>query len=195
VIARIRGELVVRELERVEVMTSGGVAYEAFIPHSVFERLPRLGEEVTLRTYQVVREDSVTLYGFLEDVERTVFHRLLGANGVGPRLALALVGALGAASVVRAIRERNAAVLTSVSGVGKKTGERIVLDLSGKMDDIILPTAGVGARAPGMEEALRALGALGVTQADADRALRAVVAEQGPLPAPDLIRQALARLK
>jgi holliday junction DNA helicase RuvA len=82
-----------------------------------------------------------------------------------------------------------------VSGVGKKTGERIVLDLSGKMDDIILPTAGVGARAPGMEEALRALGALGVTQADADRALRAVVAEQGPLPAPDLIRQALARLK
>jgi holliday junction DNA helicase RuvA len=195
VIARIKGELVVRELERVEVMTSGGVAYEAFIPHSVFERLPRLGEEVTLRTYQVVREDAITLYAFLEDVERTVFQRLLGANGVGPRLALALVGALGAASVVRAIRERNAAVLTSVSGVGKKTGERIVLDLSGKMDDIILPTAGVGARAPGMEEALRALGALGVTQADADRALRAVVAEQGPLPAPDLIRQALARLK
>jgi Holliday junction DNA helicase RuvA len=195
VIARIRGELVVRELERVEVMTSGGVAYEAHIPHSVFERLPRLGEEVTLRTYQVVREDSVTLYGFLEDVERTVFQRLLTANGVGPRLALAMVGALGAASVVRAVRERNAALLTSVSGVGKKTAERIVLDLSGKMDDILLPTTGIGARTPGMEEALRALGALGVTQPDADRALRAVIAEQGALPAPELIRHALARLK
>jgi holliday junction DNA helicase RuvA len=195
VIARIRGELVVRELERVEVMTGGGVAYEAFIPHSVFERLPRLGEEVTLRTMQVVREDSVTLYGFLEDVERTVFQRLLTANGVGPRLALAMVGALGAASVVRAVRERNSALLTSVSGVGKKTAERIVLDLSGKMDDIILPAAGVGARAPGMEEALRALGALGVTQPDADRALRAVIAEQGALPAPELIRHALARLR
>jgi holliday junction DNA helicase RuvA len=194
-IARIRGELVVRDLERVEVMTSGGVAYEAFIPHSVFERLPRLGEQVTLRTYQVVREDAITLYGFLEDVERTVFQRLLGANGVGPRLALALVGALGAASVVRAVRERNAAMLTSVSGVGKKTAERIVLDLSGKMDDIILPMAGPGARAPGMDEAMRALGALGVTQAEAEKALRAVVQEQGSLPAPELIRQALARLK
>jgi holliday junction DNA helicase RuvA len=195
VIARIRGELVMRELERVEVMTPGGVAYEAFIPHSVFERLPRLGEEVTLRTHQVVREDAVTLYAFLEEVERTVFQRLLTANGVGPRLALALVGALGAASVVRAVRERNAALMTSVSGVGKKTAERIVLDLSGKLDDIILPTAGVGARVPGMDEALRALGALGVSQADADRALRGVIAEQGSLPAPELIRHALARLK
>jgi holliday junction DNA helicase RuvA len=195
VIARIRGELVVRDLERVEVATPGGVTYEAHIPHSVFERLPRLGEEVTLRTYQVVREDSVTLYGFLDDVERTVFQRLLGANGVGPRLALSMVGALGAVSVVRAIRERNAAMLTSVSGVGKKTAERIVLDLSGKMDDIILPSAGLAARAPGMDEAMRALGALGVTQPDADRALRAVIAELGSLPAPELIRQALARLK
>ena len=168
-IARIRGELMVRELERVEVMTPGGVAYEAFIPHSVFERLPRLGEEVTLRTFQVVREDAVTLYGFLEDVERVVFQRLLAANGVGPRLALAMVGALGAQSVVRAVREKNAAVF--------------------------LPTAGVGARAPGMEEAMRALGALGVTQPDADRALRAVVQEHGSLPAPELIRHALARLK
>ena len=194
-IARIRGELMVRELERVEVMTPGGVAYEAFIPHSVFERLPRLGEEVTLRTFQVVREDAVTLYGFLEDVERAVFQRLLAANGVGPRLALAMVGALGAQSVVRAVREKNAAVLTSVSGVGRKTAERIVLDLSGKLDDIVLPTAGVGARAPGMEEAMRALGALGVTQPDADRALRAVVQEHGSLPAPELIRHALARLK
>lgn len=194
-ISRIRGELVVRDLERVEVLTAGGVGYELFIPHSVFERLPRLGEEVMLRAYQVVREDAVTLYGFLEDVERVVFQRLLGASGVGPRLALALVGSLGAASVVRAVRERNAAALTSVSGVGKKTAERIVLDLTGKLDDVSLPTTGVGARAPGMEEAMRALGALGVSQADAERALRAAMQEGGQLPAPELIRRALAQLK
>jgi Holliday junction DNA helicase RuvA len=195
VIARVRGELVVRELERVEVFTPGGVCYEILIPNSVFERLPKLGEQVTLRTYQIVREDALILYGFLEDVERVVFAKLLGANGVGPRLALSLVGALGAQSVVRAIRERNSAALVSVSGVGKKTAERIVLDLTGKLDDILLSPAGVGARAPGMEEAMRALGALGVLQADAERAIRSVVQEHGNLPAPELIRQALTRLK
>ena len=194
-IARIRGELVVRDLERVEVMTAGGVCYEVLIPNSVFERLPKLGEQVTLRTFQIVREDALLLYGFLEDVERVVFAKLLTANGVGPRLALSMVGALGAVSVVRAIREKNSAALTSVSGVGKKTADRIVLDLAGKLDDVALAPAGVGARAPGMEEALRALGALGVVQADAERAIRNVVQEQGNLPAPELIRQALTRLK
>jgi Holliday junction DNA helicase RuvA len=195
VIARIRGELVVRDLERVEVMTPGGVCYEVLIPNSVFERLPKLGEEVTLRTYQIVREDALILYGFLEDVERVVFARLLGANGVGPRLALSLVGALGAQSVVRAIRDKNAAALTSVSGVGKKTADRIVLDLAGKLDDILLAPSGVGSRAPGMEEAMRALGALGVVQADAERAIRGVMQENANLTAPELIRQALTRLK
>jgi Holliday junction DNA helicase RuvA len=195
VIARIRGELVMRDLERVEVMTPGGVCYEILIPNSVFERLPKLGEEVTLRTYQIVREDALILFGFIEDVERTVFARLLTANGVGPRLAMAMVGALGATSVVRAIREKNVAALVSVSGVGKKTAERIVLDLTGKLDDVALSPAGVGARAPGVEEAMRALGALGVTQADADRAIRLAVQDLGQLPAPQLIREALARLK
>ncbi len=194
-IARVRGELLVRDLERVEVMTPGGVCYEILIPHSVFERLPKVGEQVTLRTFQIVREDALILYGFLEDVERTVFSKLLGANGVGPRLALSLVGALGATSVVRAIRERDSAALVSVSGVGKKTAERIILDLTGKLDDVVLAPAGVGARAPGMDEALRALGALGVVQAEAERAIRAVVQEHGNLPAPELIRQALTRLK
>jgi Holliday junction DNA helicase RuvA len=195
VIARVRGELVVRELERVEVFTPGGVCYEILIPNSVFERLPKLGEQVTLRTYQIVREDALILFGFIEDVERTVFARLLTANGVGPRLAMAMVGALGATSVVRAIREKNAVALTSVSGVGKKTAERIVLDLTGKLDDVALSPAGVGSRAPGVEEAMRALGALGVTQADADRAIRLAVQDLGQLPAPQLIREALARLK
>jgi Holliday junction DNA helicase RuvA len=195
VIARIRGELVVRDLERVEVMTAGGVCYEVQIPNSVFERLPKLGEQVTLRTYQIVREDAHLLFGFLEDVERVVFMRLLSANGVGPRLALSTVGALGAASVVRAIREKNSVALTSVSGVGKKTAERIVLELAGKMDDIALAPAGVGVRAPGVEEAMRALGALGVVMADAERAVRGVIQDAGHLPAPELIKQALARLK
>jgi len=193
VISRVRGELVLRDLERVEVMTAAGVAYEVFIPTSVFERLPRLGEEVTLRTYHLVREDAQLLFGFLEEVERTVFSRLLGATGVGPRLALGLLSAMSAEQLVRAVRNRDVAVLTAVSGVGKKTAERIAIELSGKLDDIAFAPSALGARVPGLEEALRALVALGVTQPDADRAVRAVVAEHGALSAPELIRHALAR--
>jgi Holliday junction DNA helicase RuvA len=194
-ISRVRGELIVRDLERVEVMTSGGVAYEISIPTTVFERLPRLGEQVTIRTYHLVREDAVMLFGFLDDTEKTVFTRLLAVNMVGPRLALGLLSALTAEQVVRAVRERNAAALTAVSGVGKKTGERIVLELTGKLDDIAFASSALGQRAPAAEEALRALTALGVTTADADRAVRSVVQEKGSLSAPELIREALARLK
>jgi Holliday junction DNA helicase RuvA len=193
-ITRIRGELLVRDLERVEVMTSGGVGYEISIPTTVFERLPRLGEQVTIRTYHLVREDAVMLFGFLDDTEKTVFTRLLSINGVGPRLALAMLSSMTAESVVRAVRERNAA-LTAVSGVGKKTAERVVLELTGKLDDIAFAAGALGQRAPAAEEALRALTALGVTQQDADRAVRAVIQEKGSLSAPDLIREALGRLK
>lgn len=194
-ITRIRGELLVRDLERVEVMTSGGVAYEIAIPTTVFERLPRLGEQVTIRTYHLVREDAVMLFGFLDDTEKTVFTRLLSINGVGPRLALAMLSSMTAESVVRAVRERNVAALTAVSGVGKKTAERVVLELTGKLDDIAFAAGALGQRAPAAEEALRALTALGVTQADADRAVRGVIQEKGSLSAPEMIREALARLK
>jgi Holliday junction DNA helicase RuvA len=194
-ISRVRGELIVRDLERVEVMTQGGVGYEIAIPTTVFERLPRLGEQVTIRTYHLVREDAVMLFGFLDETERTVFTRLLSINGVGPRLALALLSALTAEQVVRAVRNRDAAVLTAVSGVGKKTAERIVLELTGKLDDLAFAPSALGQRAPAAEEALRALTALGVTVSDADRAVRAAIQEKGSLSAPDLIREALARLK
>ena len=192
-IARVHGELIVRDLERVEVMTPGGVAYEIAIPTTVFERLPKLGEKVTLRTYHLVREDAVMLFGFVDGTEKTVFVRLLAINGVGPRLALAILSALTAEQLVRAVRDRNAAAVTVVPGVGKKTAERIVLELTGKLDDIGF--AAGPARTPGTEEAMRALTALGVTATDAERAVRRVIEEKGTLPAPELIREALARMK
>lgn len=194
-ISRVRGELMVRDLERVEVMTSGGIGYEIAIPTTVFERLPRLGEQVTLRTYHLVREDAVMLFGFLDETEKTVFIRLLTINGVGPRLALGMLSSMSAESVVRAVRERNVAALTAVSGVGKKMAERVVLELTGKLDDIAFAAGALGQRAPAAEEALRALTALGVTQTDADRAVRAVIQEKGSLSAPEMIREALGRLK
>jgi Holliday junction DNA helicase RuvA len=193
-ISRIRGELVLRDLERVELMTSGGVAYEIHIPTTVFERLPRLGEQVTLRTFQVVREDAHILFGFLEDVERVVFSRLLAASGVGPRLALGLMSAMNVEMLVRSVRNRDVAALTAVSGVGKKTAERIAVELSNKLVDLAFAPSAMGSRSPAVEDALRALIALGITQGDADRAVRAVVGERGnEVAAPELIRLALAR--
>jgi Holliday junction DNA helicase RuvA len=193
-ISRVRGELILRDLERVEVLTAGGVAYEVHIPTTVFERLPRLGEEVTLRTFHLVREDAQLLFGFLEEVERTVFSRLLAASGVGPRLALGLLSAMSAERLVHAIRNRDVASLTAVSGVGKKTAERIAVELSNKLDDLAFAPSGLAARTPGIDEALRALVALGITQGDAERAVRAVATERGnDLTSAELIRLALAK--
>lgn len=194
-ISRIHGTLLVREMDRIEVLTSGGVGYEVSIPLPVFERLPRAGEPVELRIVQVVREDAIQLFGFLDDTERMVFNRLLGTQGVGPRLALALLSSLPAERLVFAVRERNAAALTAVSGVGKKTAERLILELSGKLDDIPLRRAGVGRGEPGIDEAVRALTVLGFSPADAGRAVHEAVGENEAVSAQELIRLALARVR
>lgn len=192
-ISRIRGTLLVREINRAEVMTPGGVAYEMEIPTTVYERLPRPGEEVELRTMLVIREDAQLLFGFLEDNERALFTRLIGATGVGPKLAISLLSALPGAALVRAIRDRNLAVLTGVSGVGKKTAERLSVELAGKLDDLAFASSGLAQQAPGVEEALRALVVLGMNALEAENAVRAVIQDRGPLPAQELIRAALAR--
>ncbi|MEW5930417.1 MAG: Holliday junction branch migration protein RuvA [Gemmatimonadota bacterium] len=192
-ISRVRGVLLAREINRAEVMTPGGVAYEMEIPTTVYERLPRPGEEVELRTLLVIREDAQLLFGFLEDNERALFTRLIGATGVGPKLAISLLSALPGAALVRAIRDRNLAVLTGVSGVGKKTAERLSVELAGKLDDLAFASSGLAQQAPGVEEALRALVVLGMNALEAENAVRAVIQDRGPLPAQELIRAALAR--
>ena len=193
-ISRLRGTLLLRELDRVEVLTQGGEGYEVSIPRSVFEGLPPAGAEVELRTFQVVREDAVMLFGFLEESDRVVFGRLLTASGVCPRLALTLLSALPAPKLVRAIRERDITALTAVAGVGKKTAERLSLDLASRFDDIAVASA-PSAGGPGVEEALRALTVLGFSPGDVDRAVREVLQEGKPGDTQDLIRAALLRLR
>ena len=131
-IARVAGKLVAKELDRVEIFTSGGVAYELSIPLGVYETLPRVGEQAELHTHLVVREDAFLLFGFATVNEKRVFQRLLTANGVGPSLALGLLSTLSAERLVRAIREKDIATLQGVPRVGKKKAERLVLDLSDK---------------------------------------------------------------
>src|SRR5207247_7056892 len=145
-ISQLSGHLVAKDLDRVEIMTSGGVAYELSIPLSVYETLPRTGEAVSLFTELVVKEDGWQLFGFASTFERSVFQRVLGAKGVGPALALGMLSTLSAERVVRAIRERDLLTLQSVPRVGRKKAEQLVLDLADKLDDVQAATPGGLAR-------------------------------------------------
>ena len=195
-IAQIAGRLVAKDLERVEVMTNGGVGYELSIPLGVYETLPRTGEDVTLHTHLVVRDDGWLLFGFANVTERRVFQKLLTANGVGPALALGLLSHLSAERLVRALREKDIVTLQSVPRVGRKKAERLVLDLADKLDDLPAETlGGVRPEGAGADDAIRALVSLGYTTADAEKAVRGALDAGGRgIPAPELIRSALARL-
>ncbi len=134
-IARLKGTLAAKGIDRVEIMTAGGVGYELLIPLSVLESLPRVGEEVSLHTALIVKEDAWQLYGFGGAEDRMLFNTLLGASGVGGALALGLISALGSGRVVRAIRDRDFATLQGVPRVGKKVAERLCVELGDKMKD------------------------------------------------------------
>lgn len=196
-ISRVRGKLVRRDLNSIEVMTSGGVAYELLIPLTVFERLPREGGEVELRTYHVVREDAQELYGFLENSERVLFGRLLSASGVGPRLALNMLSTLTPDRLVTAITMKDIASLKRIPGLGTKKAERLVLELADRLDDVAVVSARAGA-APGAgastEEAVHALVALGYNAGEATAAVRKALDEEGKLMGIDLIKAALAKV-
>ena len=189
-IASLRGTLAVRDPSGIVVETAGGVGYLVEVPLGTFARLPAVGAEVRLLTELVVREDAWMLFGFDGLIERAVFRRLMGAAGVGARLALAILSTLGAERTVRAVRDKDLAVLASVSGIGRKKAERIVLELGDRMDD--LPAA---APVPSpAADAVRALVALGYPAAQADAAVRAAADSGGTLETAALVRRALTDL-
>jgi Holliday junction DNA helicase RuvA len=197
VISRVRGTLVRRDLNSVEVMTSGGVAYEIQIPLTVYERLPREGQDVELRTHHVVREDSQELFGFIENSERALFGRLLSASGVGPRLALNMLSTLTPDRLVAAITARDIATLKRIPGLGAKKAERLVLELADRLDDVLVVGGVSGAaagRPAGTDEAVGALVALGYNAAEASAAVRKALDEEGKLIGIDLIKAALAKV-
>lgn len=184
-IAHLRGRLAAKSADRVVVETAGGVGYEVTVPLGVMERLPGAGAEVTLATELVVREDGWSLYGFLDESERRFFQRLTSVSGVGPKLAVAVMSALGVERGARAVREKNIALLSSVSGIGKKTAERLALELGDKVNEFVDGGGGANGTAPplatGAEAALKALERLGYTTAEADRAVRQALANDGGL--------------
>jgi Holliday junction DNA helicase RuvA len=191
-ITALSGILAHHEASQLVVQTDGGVGYLVNAPLGVMERLPPVGGRVTLFTELVVREDTWSLYGFDRVGERTVFQRLLGASGFGPRLALALISSLGADRVVRSVRSRDLAALATVPGIGRKKAERLVLELQDKFDDAPLASATPAPLGPA-EEAVKALTGLGYAPAQADAAVRAAVAN-GVTGTAAVIRAALKSL-
>ncbi|UCD24862.1 MAG: Holliday junction branch migration protein RuvA [Gemmatimonadota bacterium] len=191
-IAAVFGRLVSKSGDRVVVATAGGVSYEIAVPLGVLERLPAQGLEVELNTVPIVREDGWSLYGFDDVGERIVFQRLLAVNGVGPRLALAIVSTLGN-RVVKVLKEGDIAALCTVPGVGRKTAERIALELKDKLRDIAPAGDAHAVTVPG-EQAVMALINLGYSSGDADRAVRAILSQTGSGDTAELIRGALQTL-
>ncbi len=198
-IARLTGTLAAKGIDRIEIMTAGGVGYELLIPLSVLESLPRAGETVTLHTALVVKEDGWLLFGFGDAHDRALFHTLLGASGVGPSLALGLISALGSGRVVRAIRDRDLTTLQGVPRVGKKIAERLCVELGDKMKDFAGAESSTGpaGKAEGVAaDAVRALVALGYATNDAEKAVRSALEHGGAKNATaDVIRSALAVLQ
>ena len=189
-IARLRGTIGARSGDLVTIGTAGGVSYEVAVPIGVLERLPPAGQEVHLHTVLVVREDGWLLFGFDAPEDRVVFQRLLSASGVGPRLALSLMSSLGGDRVVKAVKQSDIAALCTVSGVGKKKAERMVLELKDRMRDLAVEggVAGVGSAG---DQAIKALVRLGYAPGEADGAVRSVLATNGTAQAPEVIRGAL----
>ncbi len=183
-IGRVVGTLADKSPPQIVVMAHG-VGYEIDVPMSTFCNLPRVGEPVELFTHLVVREDAHLLFGFLTSGERVAFRQLLRVSGVGPKVALAVLSGLSVDDLAAAVATEDAARLTRVPGIGKKTAERLLLELRDKLPGA-LPQA--KAAAPHGPDLLNALLALGYNDREASAATRGLAPD---LPLADAIRQAL----
>ena len=171
-----------------------GVGYELEASMSTFYQLPEIGESVVIHTHMVVREDAQLLYGFHALSERTMFRQLIRISGVGPKLALSILSGMSAADFTRCIMESDSKALTRLPGVGKKTAERLVIELKDRLDDGVapgVPAAGVesiAARSP-VNDAVSALISLGYKAQQASQLIRDI--DTADLSTEEIIRQAL----
>lgn len=190
-IARLVGELAGKSPPYVLVDVHG-VGYEVQVPMSTFYNLPELGAKVTLLTQFIVREDAQLLFGFLTAGERESFRELIKISGVGPRIALALLSGLSTEELASAVAAQEAGRLVKVPGIGKKTAERLLLELKGKLG-ADLGTAGGAAHGDASSDILNALLALGYSEKEAALALKQVPAGSGVSDGIKLALKALSK--
>lgn len=168
-----------------------GVGYEVDVPMSTFFNLPGLGEKVTLLTHFVVREDAQLLFGFLTAEERATFRELVKISGVGPRTALSILSGLSVAELAQAVSQQQAGRLVKVPGIGKKTAERLLLELKGKLGPDLGAPAQVASDA--QADIVQALVALGYSEKEAGASLKALPADVGVSEGIKLALKALSR--
>ncbi len=188
-IGRLAGTLIGKQPPTV-VIDVQGVGYEVDVPMSTFYQLPGNGAKVILHTQMIVREDAHLLYGFASEGERQAFRQLVRVSGIGPRTALSVLSGMTVDELYQTIASQDALRLTRVPGIGRKTAERLLLELKDKLAPASGPL-GVSAEASARSDALNALVALGYNEREASAALAKVDAA---LPAGDAIRQALRQL-
>lgn len=174
-IGRIKGILLQKNPPQL-LVDCQGVGYEIDVPMSTYYHLPALGEQVTLFTHLAVREDAHVLYGFGTLDERTLFKQLIRISGVGARIALALLSGLSVSDMAQAVALQDATRLTRIPGIGKKTAERLLLELKGKLDSPALSAASGGAGSDSVADIQNALLALGYSERETLSALKQVPA-------------------
>ena len=190
-IGRLTGVLLEKNPPQVLVDVSG-VGYEVEVPMSTFYNLPQTGERVTLHTQFIVREDAQLLYGFATDRERATFRQLLKVNGIGAKSALGILSGLSVEDLAQAITLQEPSLLTRIPGIGKKTAERLLLELKDKLGfEASLPSAGGASASNGGHDTLNALLALGYNEREALAAVKQLPAD---ISVSDGIRQALKTL-
>jgi len=190
-IGRLSGLLAEKSPPQVLVDVQG-VGYEVDVPMSTFYNLPGIGERVTLLTHFVVREDAQLLFGFLTGSERAAFRELVKISGVGPRTALAILSGLSVSELAQAVSQQDGARLVKVPGIGKKTAERLLLELKGKLGvDLAQPSSAAASDAQG--DIAQALQALGYNEREAQAALRQLPPDVGVSDGIKLALKALNR--
>jgi len=189
-IGRIAGVLLEKNPPQI-LVDVGGVGYDVEVPMSTFYNLPATGERVTLFTHLVVREDAHLLYGFGSDSERRVFRQLLKISGVGARTSLAVLSGLSVGELVEAIAAQEAGRLVKIPGIGKKTAERLLLELKDKLGTDFAPGVAINHVKPATSDILNALLGLGYSEKEAQGAVKLL--PEG-LSVSDGIRQSLKML-
>jgi Holliday junction DNA helicase RuvA len=194
-IAHLRGRLLEKHPNRV-IVDVQGVGYEAHVPLSTFYELAEPGSEISLRIHTHVREDALVLYGFATQLELRLFERLIGVSGIGPKLALAVLSGIEPNDLVAAVRQSDVARLTAIPGVGKKTAERIGLELKDKMAAFLPPASaqGVSAGESLRTDVLSALVNLGYHRPLAERAVDAALRSGNDSSFERTLKQALREL-
>jgi Holliday junction DNA helicase RuvA len=194
-IAHLRGKLLSKQPERA-VIEAAGVGYGVAITGPAYSELPNIGAEVALFIHTHVREDALSLFGFVSEDEKRLFEKLIGVSGIGPKLAITVLNGISTERLVAAIRGNDLGSLTKISGIGRKTAERMVLELRDKLDQFAVTRKPASGASPVEEDVLSALVNLGYQRAAAEQALKHAPSVNGKSASFDaLFRETLAALR